>query len=127
MAARHAAICIETQPDQHVAAESLHKCNALANAFGIYHAPELFRRHLSDDLFDQGQALFDLADTNPYARIDVAGIEDWHFEGEFIVRRVTQRAPRVKATSRSAPNVAAGAELARVVRPHNAGRDGTVL
>ena len=90
-------------------------------------ACQLAGRQALENLLDQRQALLDLADANPDPRIDVAGVQHRHLEGELVVGRIAGHAARVEGAARGAADITAGAELAHVVRLHDAGGHGAVL
>ena len=62
---------------------------------------------------DQREALLDFADADPDPRIDVAGIQHRHLERQRVVRCVSRASARIEISARRAPDIAAGAELAR--------------
>ena len=76
---------------------------------------------------DQQQALFDLADAHPDARVDVAVFAGRHPEGESVIGRIRQRAARVECTAGSPSDRAAHGELPCEFGGENAGADGAVL
>ena len=123
-----AAVGVEPQPDEDVAAEALDQRQALA---GVRRVAELgadrARRQPLEDLLDQREALLDLADADPDARIDVALVEHRHLEGELVVGRIGQALPRIEGAARGAADIAAGAELPRQRRREMPVVDGAVL
>ena len=70
------AVAVEPHPDQNVAAKSFDQRESFApcQTRGITSRDRPLRQ-ARDDLVDQGKALFDFADANPYAGIDIAGVE----------------------------------------------------
>ena len=80
-----------------------------------------------ENLVNQRQALLNFANTDPYARIDVAGGKHRHLECEFVIGCVAGRAARIEAASRGAPDIAAGAELAGVRGTQHAGAHRAIL
>ncbi len=82
MAARDA-VAVEPHPDEHVAAERLDQPEPFAaRARAVDGNPDRAVRQPLQDLLDQREALLDLADADPDAGIDVAGLEHRHFEVE---------------------------------------------
>src|SRR5438105_262641 len=79
-----------------------------ASAMPSHGAP---RQH-AEDLLDQDEALLDLADADPDARIDVAGGQHRHIEAQRRIGRVAGRLACIVGAARRAPDIAAAAELA---------------
>src|SRR6185312_2164035 len=71
--------------------------------------------------------LLDLANADPYPRIDIALAPARHRESEPVVRRIAGAATRIEAAARGTPNIAADAELRRERRIDDAGADGAIL
>src|ERR1700755_1788740 len=116
MTTRYMRFFVETQPDQHVATESLSEGEAFCSLAGGRNRNQ--RRalgQLAEDLVDQRQALLDFADADPDPRVDVAGGQHRHVEGKIMIGRVADRAAGIEAAPRGASDKAAGAELARIV------------
>ena len=77
-------LAVEAHPDQHVAAEAFDQRQAFARLAGaaLIVAPDRAVRQPPQDLLDQRQALLDLANADPDARIDIAFVEHRHVEIE---------------------------------------------
>ena len=74
---------VDPQPDQHVAAERLDQRHAFARRRSARSRPRTSPcRQPVQHLFDQRQALLDLLDADPDARIDVALGQHRHFEAQ---------------------------------------------
>ena len=124
------AVGVEPQPDQHVAAEAFDQRHALA---GRARRPAASARSGAagqpvEDLLDQRQALLDLADADPDARIDVALLEHRHLEAQLVVGRIAgrrgarrSRGPRRGRHSRRRRTARASAGV------EDAGGDGAIL
>ena len=119
MAARHAAFAVEPQPHQYVAAERLNYRRAFAASLTSGRRSAAPAAAI-ENLLDQRQALFDLANTDPYPCIDVAGIEHGHVEGQFIIGRIGEARDALEGAARGAADITAGAELACAFRFHDA-------
>src|SRR5262249_20594560 len=117
MAARDA-LALQPHPGEDVAAEAFHQRQSFARAAGDAAERRADRpgRQTRQDLFDQAQALLDLADADPDAGIDVAGLEHRDVELQLIVGRVARTLARVEAAPGRATDIAAGAKLARQFR-----------
>src|SRR6185295_11352354 len=113
MAARDA-VAFETQPHKHVAAEAFDKPQAFA---GLAGGDDVSRdrpvRQVPHNLFDELEALLDLADAHPHPGVDVAGIEHRHLEFELIIWLIPRRLACIEGAAAGAPDIAAGAELSR--------------
>src|SRR5882672_11555726 len=128
MAARDAAVCADAQPDEHVAAEGLDQSEAFAHFASAwdFNLDRSFGQ-ARQNLLDQSEALLDLANAHPDARVDVALVEHRHVEPQRIVRRITGRAARIDGPARGAADMTAGAELPRKLGLEDACGDGAVL
>ena len=128
MAALDPAVSAEAHPHEKVAAKGLDQGKPLAGAirFAELSVDRAVRQALHD-LLDQPEALLDLADADPHARIDVAVVAHRHLEIELIVRRIGHRFPRIEGAARGAADIAASAEGARQRRRKIAGGHGAVL
>src|SRR6476619_2418943 len=128
MAALDQAILADAHGDEHVAAACLNQRETLPDAarLGAVGVNAAFGQAF-EDLIDQPQTLLDLTDADPYARVDIAVVADWHLEFELVIRRISHSFPRVEGTARSAADIAAGSEGARQGRCEVAGGDGAVL
>ena len=128
MAALHAPPRVEPQPDQHVAAERFDQTEAFARfPVALDGNGDRAIGQACENLFDQRQALFDLADADPHPRVDIAGVQHRYFECEIVIGRVAGGASRIEAAARRASDISTGAEPAREGRLHDAGRNGAVL
>ena len=79
------------------------------------------------DLFDQGQALLDLADANPDAGVHIALLQNRHVEGEFVIRGIAEIAPRVEIPAGGSADIAARPILPGEFGLEPPGRDGSIL
>ena len=87
VAARHAALAVEPQPDQHIAAERFHQAEAFADfAFGQDRGVDFAVRQAFEDLLDQRQALLDFANADPHPRINVAFASCLRSKGPIITK-----------------------------------------
>src|SRR5271156_3140366 len=66
-------------------------------------------RQAGENLVEDFEALFDLADANPDPRVDIALREQWNLESQFVVGRIGEGAPRVEVAPRCAADIAAAA------------------
>src|SRR4029077_8457652 len=125
MAARDGAAGIDAQPGEHVTAEALDQRQAFANlACGRQLGPDWSLGKRVQNLLDQSEALLDLANAHPNARVDVALVENRHVERQPVVRRIARRSAHIDGAARRAADIAAGAELPDKLRLENPGRDG---
>src|SRR4029079_19063240 len=81
----------------------------------------------AQDLLEEPDALLDLADANPYPRIDVAILADRNIEVEFPVRSVADVTARIEGTAGRAADIPAGAKAACQGGLQNSGGDGAIL
>src|SRR6266702_7392283 len=97
MAALDPAVFADAQPGEYVAPKTLDQRHALARPVcsGEVNADRTAGQPLQD-LLDERQALFDLADADPDAGIHVALLKDSCVESEFVVRGVARTAPRIE-------------------------------
>src|SRR5438552_9749892 len=118
----------QAQPDQNVAAESLHDRHALAHfpSKWDFFAYRAFGKP-AQDLLDQRQALLDFAHPDPDPRIDVALAENRHLETQAVVGRIGQRLACIERAARGAADIAAGGILLGERLPERSGIDGTIL
>ena len=70
-------------------------------------------RQAFQHLLDQRQALLDLLDADPDARVDVAFVSHRHVEMKLVVRRIADRPARVEVAAGGAADIAAGTEASR--------------
>jgi hypothetical protein len=122
-------VAFDPHPCQHIAAESLDKPKTFDDlaACTIDGDADRTVRQASQDLVDQREALLDLADADPHARVDIAGLEHRDLEVEPIIGRVGKRLARIEGAAAGASDIAAGAELPRQLAAQNAGSVGAVL
>src|SRR5207237_8367710 len=95
VAALDSAVGCDADPGQDVAAEALHQRGAFARAQRNRCCDRAGRQPLQN-FIDEREALLDLADADPYSRVDVAGVDYRHLELEGIVGRIAWRAPRIE-------------------------------
>ena len=118
----------DAQPDQHVAAEALRPAPAPRPACAPAATRRLARPAGRSSICSiRRQALLDLLDADPDARIDVALGQHRHVEVQRVVGRVAGRAPRVEIAARGAADEAAGAEAPRQFGAQHAGADRAIL
>src|SRR5437660_12446298 len=99
MAARHAAVARHADPDEDVAAEAFDERAALSGA-GRWLDLRWPGGQGGQELIDERDALSDLADADPDARVDVARLHDRHVELELAVRRIARRAACIESAPR---------------------------
>src|SRR5262245_39152454 len=103
MAPRDAVVAVEAEPYHHVTTKRLGEGHAFTSpATGFDACPELATWQPLENLIDQQMALLDLADADPYPRIDVTRLEHRHFERQLGIGRVVQVAARVEGAAGSA-------------------------
>ena len=121
-------LAIESQPDQDVAAKRLDHGEPLGHPSArLDLGPDLAARQTAEDLIDQRKTLFDLVDADPYPCVDIAGIQHRHLERQLFIGRVSEIATRIEGAARGAPDIAAGAELARMLALDDSCGDGAIL
>src|SRR5262245_25927310 len=121
-------VAFDPQPHEYVAAKAFDKAQSFAGlAGGADGGRDRPVRQTLQDLFDQLEALLDLADADPDPSVDVAGLEHRHLKIELIVGRVAWAFARIEGAVAGTPHIAAGAELACEFRAQNAGGGGAVL
>ena len=64
------------------------------------------------NLFDELLALLDLMDAQPDAGIDVAGLQDRHFEVELAIGCVARPLARIEGAAAATSDIPPGTELA---------------
>src|SRR5260370_29351291 len=111
MAARDPAVAIEANPSQDIAAESFGETETFANLPSRGTNPQRCLRQPGQDLLDQGDALLDLADPDPDAGIDVAGVEHRNVELESVVGRIGDRPARIEGAAPGPAHITAAPEL----------------
>ena len=118
---------IKPRPDQDVAAEAFNQPEALGGPRDDGFGRDAHRavRQAVENLFDQSNTLFDLADADPHACIDVTVIEDRHVELELVVGRIDACPARIESAPGRTPNIAPRPELThqrgcQVARRHRA-------
>src|SRR5437667_4327482 len=124
----HDAVAVDPRPCQHIATEPFNKPKTFGDlaAGTIDGDPDRAIRQALQNLLDEREALLDLADTDPHARIDVAGRKHRHLEVEPVVGRVAEGLARIEGPAAGASDIAAGAELSRQLAAQNAGGGGAV-
>src|ERR1700690_1318880 len=100
----------QAQRDEDIASKSLDQRMALAfpTARGDFGARRAARQ-AGENLIEDFEALFDLADANPDPRVNIAPREQWNLESQFVVGRIGEGAPRVEVAPRCAADIAAAA------------------
>src|SRR5262249_21322089 len=105
---------LNPQPYQHVAAKSLGYPETFA---GCDRHIDLGRNgtsgKLRQDLIDQGEALLDLTDAHPHARIHIAGLECRDFKIEPAIRWIAKYLARVESAAAPPSDIAPSPELSR--------------
>src|ERR1041385_8811599 len=119
MATRYSAISVDPEPDQNVTAESFDEPQALARFRSAERRVDRALRNRLENLLNKREALLDLANAEPDARVDITGVEHRHFERQFVIGHIRKRAPRIEAPAGRTADIAAGAELRRQFRFHN--------
>ena len=84
-------------------------------------------RKVLQDLIDQQERLFDLANANPYPGVDVALGQNWHVEAQTVIGRIAEYPSRIECTPGGAADVAARAELLRQRGFENSRSNGAIL
>src|SRR6185503_6455531 len=109
MTAGNAARTVQPNPDQDIAAKALHDSEAFGRILAGGHTIDSDRavRQSGQNLFDQGDALLDFAETNPYPRVHVAILEDRNVEFELIIRSIANGAARIERAARGTADISA--------------------
>src|SRR6476619_6685907 len=105
MAARDVPAVTDPQPHQHIAAECLGKSHALARTRWRDRAARLAHRQPVQHLVDHRQALLDLLDADPGARVDIAFVPHRYLELQLAIGRVADRTARVEIAARGATDM----------------------
>src|SRR5436190_5523047 len=96
MAARDCPIGADAQPDEYIAAEAFDQRQTLADLARVRDLGlERSFGELRQNLVDQHETLFDLANAHPDARVDVALLENGDIELQRVVGRIAWRAAHV--------------------------------
>src|SRR3984957_13925232 len=92
----------QAQRDEDIASKSLDQRIALAfpATRGDFSARRAARQ-AGENLVEDFEALFDLADANPDPRVDIALREQRNLKSQFVVRRLGEAAPRHEAAPHS--------------------------
>ena len=128
MTALDLSVDADSQPSENVATKSFDERKAarrFAWKFAWFGLRRTARQSV-EKLIDEMQTLFDFAEADPDARINVALGAYRHFISEFLVRRIAWNPPRVERAARGAANESAGAILARERRIDDAGSNRAV-
>src|SRR5579883_3517119 len=112
---------------EHVAAKAFCKTQTFAVACRFDGPRDRTIRHPRNYLVHERKALFDLANTNPDTRIDVAIRQHGNSELQLIVGRVAKRFAHIEVTAAGATYIARRAEFPGVVGANNAGRNRAIL
>src|SRR4029079_1712879 len=88
MTTRNPAIPVDPEPHQNVAAESFGYSQALAGFRSAERRLDRAARNRIKNLLDEPQALLDLADAEPDARVDVTLVPHRNIERQFVIRCV---------------------------------------
>src|SRR5260370_14755255 len=121
-------VAAEPQPYQNVAAEPFDQGDAFGGlADARQWGADRTRGQALEYLPDQVQALLDLADANPHARIHISLLAHRHCEFQSVIRRIAGAAARVEGPAGSPADIASCAKAPRELRPQHPGADGAVL
>src|SRR5260370_32138089 len=112
-------VAAEPQPYQNVAAEPFDQGDAFGGlADARQWGADRTRGQALEYLPDQVQALLDLADANPHARIHISLLAHRHCEFQSVIRRIAGAAARVEGPPASPADIPSSPKPPPAPRPH---------